>query len=85
MRAYSICCAARHLDNNGHQQLLPLHPALLLLLQHLLKQDALMGHMLIDDPQAVAPGGDDEAVVNLAQGAQVRQRSQALWRRSAIH
>ena len=41
------------------------------LLQHLLEQDALVRHVLVDDPQAVAAGGDDEALVDLPERAQV--------------
>ena len=82
MRAYSICCAARQLDQDRHQQPLRLHAARGVLPQHLLEQDALVGHVLVDDPQAVAPGGDDEALVNLAERPQIGQRGQALrWLR----
>src|SRR5580693_5256442 len=34
--------------------------------------------MLVDDPQAIAPGRDDEAIVNLAQRPQIRKDGQAL-------
>ena len=67
MRAYSICCAGGQLEHDRHQQPLLLHPAGGLLPQHLLEQDALVRHVLVDDPEAVAAGGDDEALVDLAQ------------------
>src|SRR5450755_4041823 len=37
-----------------------------------------MGHMLVDNPQPVTSGGDDEAVVNLSEGPQVFQGVQTL-------
>ena len=65
-------------DQNGHEQLLRFHAAAGLLAKHLLKEDALVGHVLVDDPQAIASGGHDEAVMNLAERAQFGQRGQAL-------
>ena len=58
-------------ENHRHQQALGLDGAGGALLEDLLEEDALMRHVLIDDPQAVAAGGDDEALVNLAEGAQI--------------
>ena len=37
-----------------------------------------MSHVLIDDPQAIASGGDDEALVNLAERTQIGERVQTL-------
>ena len=54
MRAYSICCAGRQLEQDRHQKLLALHAALRLLAQHFLEQNALVRDVLVDDPQAVA-------------------------------
>src|SRR5215472_11455436 len=42
------------LQDQGHEQALYLDPAGGALLQHLLEQDALVGHVLVDDPQPVA-------------------------------
>ncbi len=52
--------------NERHQQALHLDPAGGALLHYLLEKDALMGYMLIDDPQTVAAGGEDEAFMDLA-------------------
>ena len=68
-----------------HQQPLHLHAAGGALLQHLLEQNALVRHVLVDDPQPVAARGDDEALVDLAQRAQVGQRRERhLGRRDGL-
>ena len=69
------------LHDQRHQQALHLHAAGRALLHDLLEQDALVGHVLVDDPQAVAAGGDDEALVDLAQRAQVREHRERHFRR----
>ena len=58
-------------DHQGHQQTLRFDAAVRARGQHLLEQNPLMRDVLIDDPQPVAPRGDDEAVVNLAQRPQI--------------
>src|SRR5205807_4593468 len=58
--------------------MLALHSSFGLLPQDLLEQNAFVRHVLIDDPKPVAGGGDDEAVVNLAERAQVREDRKAL-------
>ena len=58
--------------------MLPLHAVFGLLPQNFFEQDSLVRHVLVDDPEAVASGGDDEAVVNLAQRPQVGKDRQAL-------
>ena len=40
------------------------------------EQNALMRHVLIDDPEPVAAGGDDETVVNLANGPKIRENGE---------
>ena len=75
----------RELQDQRHQQALHLHAAGGALLHHLLEQDALVRHVLVDDPQAVAAGGDDEALVDLAERAQVREhRKRHLGRRDGL-
>ncbi len=54
------------LKNDGEQKALLLDASSLHLRQHLFEQNALVGDVLIDDPKAVAAGGDDEAIVELA-------------------
>ena len=63
-------------DHQGHQQPLALDAALGALGQHLLEQNSLVRHVLVDDPQPVASRGDDEAVVDLAQRPQIGERVQ---------
>src|ERR1700693_341276 len=58
--------------------MLTLHAVFGLLPQNLFEQDSLVGHMLVDDPETIAAGRDDEAVVILSQRAQVRKYRQAL-------
>ena len=71
MRAYSICCAALRPITSGISSRWLSVAAAGALGQHLFEQDPLVRHVLVDDPQSVASGGDDEAVVDLAQRAQV--------------
>jgi hypothetical protein len=49
-----------------------------LLAQHFLEQNALVRDMLVDDPKTIAPGGDDEAVVNLSERPEIGKNRQAL-------
>ena len=73
MRAYSICCAGVRPNHQGISSRwlhsVPRRRAA----QHLFEQDSFVGHVLVDDPQTVAPRGDDEAVVDLAERTQVVQ------------
>ena len=61
----------RQLQDQRHQQALRFHPPRGALFEHLLEQNPLVGHVLVDDPQAIAPGGDDEALVDLPERAQI--------------
>ena len=66
------------IDEHGHQQALPLHTLHFPLAKDLLKEHALMGHMLVDDPQTLVVDGEDERLAQLPQrlergeGVQVR-------------
>ena len=62
-----------HTDDMGEEQTLALYFSAFAQGEHLLKQDALVRYMLIDDPQPVAPRRDDKAIVNLPQGTEVAQ------------
>jgi hypothetical protein len=53
------------LQDDRQQQTLHFDATRRSLLDQLLEQDALVRHMLIDDPEAIAPGGDDEAFMDL--------------------
>jgi len=59
------------LQNQRHQQALHLHAAGGALLHHLLEEDALVSDVLVDDPESVAAGGDDETLVDLAERAEI--------------
>src|SRR5262249_33558804 len=61
-----------------HQQPLALDTAVGARRKHMFEQNALMRDVLIDDPQSVAARGDDEAVVNLAERAEILERFEIL-------
>jgi hypothetical protein len=63
--------AGGEFDDHGDEQLLLFEPSGGALAEHLFKENAFVGDVLIDDPEAVAAGGDDEAFVELADGAEV--------------
>ena len=63
----------KKVDQERHQQALALHALHLPLAQHLLKQDALVRHVLVDDPKALFIDGEDEGVLHLAKGSQAAQ------------
>jgi hypothetical protein len=47
------------------------------LAENFFEQDALVGDVLVDDPEAIGSGGNDEAVVELADGPEVAEDFQA--------
>jgi hypothetical protein len=61
------------LHDQRHQQAPRFHLPGRPLPHHLLEQDALVDYVLIDDPQPVAPRGDDEALMDLPE----RRRSES--------
>ncbi len=69
--------ARRQLDDQRHQQLLPLRRFGQPLLADLLEQDALVRHVLVDDPQSLRIDGQDERIANLSQRLERCQRFQA--------
>ena len=75
----------RELQDHRHQQPLHFHASGGALFQHLLEQNALMRHVLVDDPQPVASGGDDEALVDLAERAQIARAPKATSRARGWH
>ena len=66
------------LDQQGHQQPLALHLFHLAVAQNFFKKHPFMCHMLVDDPQSVLAGGQDEGFAQLAQRLQ-----RAKWLRFA--
>ena len=61
----------RELQDERHEQSLHLQASGRLLSQNLFEEDAFVCHVLIDNPEPVRSGGNDEAVVQLSQGAQI--------------
>jgi len=61
------------LNHQRHQQALRLDRIASTRGENLLEQNPFMGHVLIDDPESIATGSDDEAVVNLTHGAKIAQ------------
>ena len=57
----------------GHQQALALHLFHLAIAQNFFKKHSLVCHMLVDYPQAVVAGGQNERLAQLAQRAQGAQ------------
>ena len=78
----------RQVQHDGLQQALALEPAGGEPLHHLLEQHPLVGHVLIDDGDAVLVDGDDEGVAELAEGLHrpvddpARRRRRGAGRRS---
>ena len=68
----------RQFEDDGHEERLLLDAAGGALRQDLFEEYPLVGDVLVDDPQAVAAGGQDEAFVELAEGAEVGERVQRL-------
>ncbi len=66
------------LDQQGHQQALALDFLDLAVAQNFFKKNTFVCHMLVDDPQAVVAGGQDEGLAQLAEGPQ-----RARWLRLA--
>ena len=58
----------KQVDEQGHEETLTLHLLGLPFAEDLFKQDALMGDMLVDDPEALVVRGKDEGVAHLAEG-----------------
>lgn len=58
-------------DNHGHQKCLLFNAAGGALAEHLFKENAFVGDVLVNDPEAIAAGGEDKAFVELAEGAEV--------------
>ena len=58
----------QQLDQHGHEQALALDMLDVALAQDFFEQDALVGDVLVDDPEAFFVDGEDEGVAQLAQG-----------------
>ena len=71
----------REFDHQRHQQALAFDFLRRPLLQNFLEQHALVGHVLVDDPQAFGIHRQDEGVANLAQRLERGQRRGQIARR----
>ena len=58
------------LDQQGHQQALALDLLYLAIAQNLFKKHSFVCHMLVDDPEAILSGGQDEGLAKLSQRPQ---------------
>ena len=68
----------RELQDGGQQEALNLDVARGALPQNLLEKNALVSDVLVDDPEAIAAGGDDETVVELAERAELGKRGERI-------
>ncbi len=66
----------RQLQHNRHQQALAFDSVRRPLLQHSFKQHALVGHVLVHNPQTIFVHRQDERIANLPQRLERAQRSQ---------
>ncbi len=56
------------IDEQGHEEALALDLFGVALAEDLFEEDALVGYVLVDDPEAFFVGGEDEGVAELAEG-----------------
>ena len=68
----------RELQDQWHEQLLYFEATLGTRAQHLFKENAFVGYVLIDDPEPVARRRDDETVVKLSERTQIGQRGKSI-------
>ncbi len=66
------------LHKQGHQEPLALHVFYIPLAQDLFEQDALVGDVLVDDPESVFAGGQNERLAELAECLQRPQMIEVL-------
>jgi hypothetical protein len=55
------------IDEKGHEEALTLDLLGVALAKYLLEEDALVGYVLVDDPETFFVGGEDEGVAELAE------------------
>ena len=67
-------------DQEGHQEALTLHVFHLAIAEDLLEKHTFVCNMLIDDPQAVVAGGQNEGLTQLAEGLERAQAVEAAGR-----
>ncbi len=56
-----------HVDEKRHEETLALHLLGVAVAEDLFEEDALVGYVLVDDPEALFVGGEDEGVAELAE------------------
>ena len=74
----------QEIDQHGHEQALALDTLDLALAQDFLKQDALVGDVLIDDPQAFVVDGEDERFAHLTEGLEGGERIEIRGRKLVL-
>ena len=65
-------------QHDGHQQLLGLVVSVLSGRKYFLKQDSLMCHMLVNNPETVIPGCRNKTLMQLAQQSKITQVNQGI-------
>ena len=67
------------IDQHGHQQPLTLDALDFALAQDLLEEHALVGDMLVDDPEALVVDGENERLAQLPQRLERCERVEVRW------
>jgi hypothetical protein len=67
----------REFEHDGHEQALAFHFLRRALLQDAFEEHALVGDVLVDDPEAVFVYGEDERIAYLAEGTEGGERGQS--------
>src|SRR5262249_24370713 len=62
-----------------HHELLSLRCAVGTIAQDFLEQDALVGYVLVDDPEPIGAGGTDEALADLTERAEIREGGEGVY------
>ena len=70
MRGEGDHLGGKQVDQHGHEQPLALDLLDIAVAQDFFEEDALVGDMLVDDPEAFVVDGEDEGVAKLAEGFQ---------------
>ena len=76
MRGEGDHLRGQEIDQQGHEQALALDLFGVALAQDLFKEDALVGDVLVDDPEAFVVDGEDEGVAQLAEGLEGGERAE---------
>ena len=65
-------------DQQGHEEALTLHLLGVAIAQDFFEEDAFVGYVLVDEPEALFVGGEDERVPQLAEGFEGGERGEGI-------